>query len=143
MQSNIPAKRKKKRQSQKLSFTKAPASDSHTLHWALCDFYLESSNLPPIFCQRSRTTQCTASSNSNSIERETNVRFAISTLQDLLTTDITPKVELVSRLALAKVVIQYTKDWELADEHLRMVVSVVLSFIYILIYTKGCISFAK
>ncbi|KAG2189495.1 hypothetical protein INT44_004637 [Umbelopsis vinacea] len=119
MQSIIPAKRKKKRQSQKPSFTKATASDSHTLHWALCDFYLESSNLPPIFCQRSHTTQCTASS--NSLETDRNVQFAISTLQDLLTTDIKAKAELVTRLALTKLVIRYTKDWELADENLRMV----------------------
>jgi hypothetical protein len=131
MQSIIPAKRKKKRQSQKSSFIKVSASDSHSLHWALCDFYLESSNLPPIFCQRRRTTKCTASSNTNSLETERNVQFAISTLQDLLTTDIKATAELVSRLALAKLVIQYTKDWELADENLRMVVSVILCPIYV------------
>jgi hypothetical protein len=127
MQSIIPTKRKQKRQLQKPLLHNGPEPDSHSLHWALCDFYLESVHLPPLFCLQTRSTQSAPTTNQNIVETQNNVQFAISTLQDLLTKNIKPKIELTTRLALAKLVIQYTEDWELADEHLRTVVSTYIS----------------
>lgn len=114
---------RKKKSVKRRAIITSPETASHSLHWALCDFYLESVDLPPLFCLRSKPGKRQPRSKVETEERQANIKFAISTLQDLLINETTLVVELSTRLVLAKLLIKYTKDWQLADDNLRMVVS--------------------
>lgn len=55
---------------------------------------------------------------------KTNIKYAISTLQDLIELKISRLIELSTRIALAKLLIQFTQNWEEADDNLRKVVGI-------------------
>lgn len=122
MQLRLKQATKKKKSLKQLASGSSSEIVTHTLHWALCDYYLESVGLSPVFYLRSNSRNHQPSSKVEKDEVHTNVQFAISTLQDLLVNETNLVVVLSTRLALAKLLIKYTTDWESADENLRMVV---------------------
>ncbi|GAB5592381.1 hypothetical protein Unana1_07281 [Umbelopsis nana] len=127
MQLRIKQATKKKKSLKQLASGSSSEIVTHTLHWALCDYYLESVGLSPVFYLRSNSRNHQPASKVEKDEVHTNVQFAISTLQDLLVNETNLVVVLSTRLALAKLLIKYTTDWELADENLRMVLRKISS----------------
>ncbi|KAG2186168.1 hypothetical protein INT43_002606 [Umbelopsis isabellina] len=102
---------------------KCLGQQSHLLHWALCDFYLETVHLPPLFgCLNATTKRPAGTSLVDQEMVKTNVEYAISTLQDLVELKTSRLIELSTRIALAKLLIQFTQNWEQADENLRKVI---------------------
>jgi hypothetical protein len=104
---------------------KCSSRQSHLLHWALCDYYLESVQLPPLFgCPTATRKRPRRAIHIEQDAVKKNVEYAISTLQDLIEIKLSRLIELSTRLALAKLLIRFTQDWEQADENLRKVVGV-------------------
>ncbi|CAM0135103.1 unnamed protein product [Umbelopsis sp. WA50703] len=107
---------------------KCSSRQSHLLHWALCDYYLESVQLPPLFgCPTATRKRPRRAIHIEQDAVKKNVEYAISTLQDLIEIKLSRLIELSTRLALAKLLIRFTQDWEQADENLRKVLRKISS----------------